>query len=55
MDGYLKWVSVFFVIVCFFVDYVYRSEVSSVEWEMINMTEQEEDLIYRMYKLVGDR
>ncbi|XP_010261513.1 PREDICTED: transcription factor TRY-like [Nelumbo nucifera] len=30
-------------------------EVSSIEWEFINMTEQEEDLIYRMYKLVGDR
>ncbi|RVX10118.1 Transcription factor TRY [Vitis vinifera] len=31
------------------------SEVSSIAWEFINMTEQEEDLIYRMYKLVGDR
>lgn len=31
------------------------TEVSSIEWEFINMTEQEEDLIYRMYKLVGDR
>ncbi|XP_008783829.2 transcription factor TRY-like [Phoenix dactylifera] len=30
-------------------------EVSSIEWEFINMTEQEEDLIYRMYRLVGDR
>ncbi|KAI4364696.1 hypothetical protein MLD38_020752 [Melastoma candidum] len=30
-------------------------EVSSLEWEFINMSEQEEDLIYRMYKLVGDR
>ncbi|EOA28735.1 hypothetical protein CARUB_v10024964mg [Capsella rubella] len=30
-------------------------EVSSIKWEFINMTEQEEDLIYRMYKLVGDR
>ncbi|KAK1276422.1 Transcription factor TRY [Acorus gramineus] len=30
-------------------------EVNSNEWEVINMTEQEEDLIYRMYKLVGDR
>ncbi|XP_057980352.1 transcription factor CPC [Malania oleifera] len=30
-------------------------EVSSIEWEIINMTEQEEDLIYRMHKLVGDR
>ncbi|MBA0831798.1 hypothetical protein Goarm_016236 [Gossypium armourianum] len=31
------------------------TEVSSIEWEFINMSEQEEDLIYRMYKLVGDR
>ncbi|XP_058100218.1 transcription factor TRY [Magnolia sinica] len=30
-------------------------EVSSIEWEFINMTEQEEDLIYRMYRLVGDK
>ncbi|KAJ8748517.1 hypothetical protein K2173_003416 [Erythroxylum novogranatense] len=30
-------------------------EVSSIEWEFINMTEQEEDLIYRMHKLVGHR
>ncbi|GMI98453.1 CAPRICE [Hibiscus trionum] len=30
-------------------------EVSSIEWEFINMSEQEEDLVYRMYKLVGDR
>ncbi|XP_057968249.1 MYB-like transcription factor ETC3 isoform X2 [Malania oleifera] len=30
-------------------------EVSSVEWQFISMTEQEEDLISRMYKLVGDR
>ncbi|URE45866.1 chloroplast unusual positioning protein [Musa troglodytarum] len=28
---------------------------SSVAWEFIDMTEQEEDLIYRMYRLVGDR
>ncbi|XP_072960790.1 transcription factor TRY-like [Typha angustifolia] len=32
-----------------------EEEVSSIEWEIINMTEQEEDLIYRMYRLVGDR
>jgi myb proto-oncogene protein len=31
------------------------AEVSSLEWEFIKMTEQEEDLIYRMYRLVGDR
>ncbi|KAF8413301.1 hypothetical protein HHK36_001279 [Tetracentron sinense] len=30
-------------------------EVSSIEWEFINMTEQEEDLIYRIHRLVGDR
>ncbi|XP_058092363.1 MYB-like transcription factor ETC3 isoform X1 [Magnolia sinica] len=30
-------------------------EVSSIEWEFIHMTEEEEDLIYRMYKLVGNR
>ncbi|KAK4799272.1 hypothetical protein SAY86_024637 [Trapa natans] len=30
-------------------------EVSSIEWENIVMSEQEEDLIYRMHRLVGDR
>ncbi|KAK3219355.1 hypothetical protein Dsin_013325 [Dipteronia sinensis] len=30
-------------------------EISSIEWEFIDMTEQEEDLIYRMHRLVGDR
>ncbi|AES93967.1 putative transcription factor MYB-HB-like family [Medicago truncatula] len=30
-------------------------EVSSTEWEFIEMSEQEEDLIRRMYDLVGDR
>ncbi|MCL7031598.1 hypothetical protein MKW94_027954 [Papaver nudicaule] len=30
-------------------------EVSSIEWEAVTMSEQEEDLIYRMHKLVGDR
>ncbi|KAF8033312.1 hypothetical protein BT93_D2040 [Corymbia citriodora subsp. variegata] len=30
-------------------------EVSSIEWDFITMTEQEEDLIHRMYRLVGDR
>ncbi|XP_010053110.2 transcription factor TRY-like [Eucalyptus grandis] len=30
-------------------------EVSSIEWDVITLTEQEEDLIYRMYRLVGDR
>ncbi|KAG6518198.1 transcription factor TRY-like isoform X1 [Zingiber officinale] len=32
-----------------------EAEVSSAEWEFINMTKQEEDLIFRMYRLVGDR
>ncbi|KAL0650887.1 hypothetical protein Bca4012_093578 [Brassica carinata] len=42
-------------------DSVYRlqrhnsDEVCSVEWKFINMSEQEEDLILRMYRLVGDR
>ncbi|EOY23462.1 hypothetical protein QUC31_008272 [Theobroma cacao] len=30
-------------------------EVSSIEWEFIKVTEQEEDLIYRMHRLVGER
>ncbi|KAL0290806.1 UNVERIFIED_CONTAM: Transcription factor TRY [Sesamum calycinum] len=30
-------------------------EVSSIEWEFIDMTDQEEDIINRMYKLVGDK
>ncbi|RID69462.1 hypothetical protein BRARA_C01556 [Brassica rapa] len=30
-------------------------EVTSIKWEFINMTEQEEDLISRMYRLVGNR
>ncbi|KAG6537683.1 hypothetical protein ZIOFF_002778 [Zingiber officinale] len=30
-------------------------EVSSTEWEFIDMSEQEEDLVRRMYRLVGDR
>ncbi|XP_009375597.1 MYB-like transcription factor TCL1 [Pyrus x bretschneideri] len=30
-------------------------EVISNEWKFINITEQEEDLIYRMYRLVGPR
>ncbi|KAF3572962.1 hypothetical protein F2Q69_00060419 [Brassica cretica] len=32
-----------------------NAEVCSVEWKFINMSEQEEDLILRMYRLVGDR
>ncbi|GAB2265108.1 hypothetical protein Dimus_000175 [Dionaea muscipula] len=34
---------------------VVSEEVSSIEWEAISMTVQEEDLIFRMYRLVGDR
>ncbi|KFK30682.1 hypothetical protein AALP_AA6G014300 [Arabis alpina] len=30
-------------------------EVSSLEWEAVNMNQEEEDLICRMHKLVGDR
>ncbi|KAH7863107.1 hypothetical protein Vadar_013412 [Vaccinium darrowii] len=30
-------------------------EVSSIEWESTKMTDQEEDIINRMYRLVGDR
>ncbi|KAG2284896.1 hypothetical protein Bca52824_044500 [Brassica carinata] len=30
------------------------NEVSSIEWEAVKMSEEEEDLISRMYKLVGD-
>ncbi|XP_064934204.1 MYB-like transcription factor ETC3 [Musa acuminata AAA Group] len=30
-------------------------EVSSKEWEFIHMSEQEKELIRRMYRLVGDR
>ncbi|XP_019444638.1 PREDICTED: MYB-like transcription factor ETC3 [Lupinus angustifolius] len=30
-------------------------EVSSNEWKFIDMNKQEEDLIHRMYALVGDR
>ncbi|XP_059654205.1 MYB-like transcription factor ETC1 [Cornus florida] len=32
-----------------------RREVSSIAWELIKMSKQEEDLVYRMYKIVGDR
>ncbi|XP_052194220.1 MYB-like transcription factor ETC3 isoform X4 [Diospyros lotus] len=32
-----------------------EAEVSSKEWEFIRMSQQEEDLISRMHKLVGDR
>ncbi|XP_011093616.1 MYB-like transcription factor ETC3 [Sesamum indicum] len=30
-------------------------EVSSMEWEVIKMSEEEEDIIRRMHKLVGDK
>ncbi|XP_009111415.1 MYB-like transcription factor ETC3 isoform X2 [Brassica rapa] len=31
------------------------TEVSSLEWEAVNMNQEEEDLICRMHKLVGNR
>ena len=31
------------------------AEISSIKWEVISMTKQEEDLIYRMYRRVGQR
>ncbi|PRQ17454.1 hypothetical protein RchiOBHm_Chr7g0195181 [Rosa chinensis] len=31
------------------------AEVSSMDCELINMSEQEKDLINRMYRMVGDR
>ncbi|XP_048632098.1 MYB-like transcription factor ETC3 isoform X2 [Brassica napus] len=31
------------------------SEVSSLEWQAVNMNQEEEDLVRRMHKLVGDR
>ena len=36
-------------------NFVWFAEVSSLEWQFISMTEQEEDLIYRMFALVGER
>ncbi|XP_010413367.1 PREDICTED: transcription factor CPC-like [Camelina sativa] len=30
-------------------------QVTSIEWKAVTMSEEEEDLIFRMYKLVGDR
>ncbi|CAA0392940.1 MYB-like transcription factor ETC3 [Arabidopsis thaliana] len=32
-----------------------EGEVSSLEWEVVNMSQEEEDLVSRMHKLVGDR
>ncbi|KAB2632897.1 MYB-like transcription factor ETC3 [Pyrus ussuriensis x Pyrus communis] len=32
-----------------------EEEVSSIKWEYVKMSEDEVDLIYRMYRLVGDR
>uniref|UniRef100_A0A804J2J4 Myb-like domain-containing protein n=1 Tax=Musa acuminata subsp. malaccensis TaxID=214687 RepID=A0A804J2J4_MUSAM len=32
-----------------------RAEVSSSEWEFIDMSDEEVDIICRMYRLVGDR
>ncbi|KAI3449257.1 hypothetical protein Pfo_005922 [Paulownia fortunei] len=33
----------------------FSEEVSSIEWEFIDMTQEEEDIINRMHKLVGDK
>ncbi|CAH2063201.1 unnamed protein product [Thlaspi arvense] len=33
----------------------YSEEVTSIEWKAEIMSEEEDDLIFRMYKLVGDR
>ncbi|CAN7022980.1 unnamed protein product [Brassica oleracea var. botrytis] len=33
----------------------FSEEVSSLEWEAVNMNQEEEDLICRMHKLVGNR
>ena len=33
----------------------HETEVSSLEWEAVNMNQEEEDLICRMHKLVGNR
>ncbi|XP_073007690.1 MYB-like transcription factor ETC3 [Typha latifolia] len=30
-------------------------QVGRIEWQIVNMSEQEEDLVYRMHKLVGER
>ncbi|KAJ0265189.1 MYB-like transcription factor ETC3 [Hirschfeldia incana] len=30
-------------------------EVSSLEWDAVNMNQEEEDLVCRMHKLVGNR
>ncbi|KAG5405236.1 hypothetical protein IGI04_011355 [Brassica rapa subsp. trilocularis] len=30
-------------------------EVSSLEWQAVNMNQEEEDLVRRMHKLVSDR
>ncbi|KAK4803205.1 hypothetical protein SAY86_001408 [Trapa natans] len=31
------------------------AEVTSIKWDLINMGEDEEDIVHRMYRLVGDR
>ncbi|KAL8554146.1 hypothetical protein ACS0TY_002389 [Phlomoides rotata] len=33
----------------------FSEEVSSIEWEFIDMTDQEQDIITRMHNLVGDK
>ena len=50
-------VGLFFMIFSPFLKFVacYLTEVSSTRWQFITMTAQEEDLIHRMHKLIGDR
>ncbi|KAL8160481.1 hypothetical protein V2J09_002018 [Rumex salicifolius] len=35
--------------------HIEEPEVSSIEWKLRDVTDQEQDLIIRMFKLVGDR
>ncbi|XP_047313296.1 MYB-like transcription factor ETC3 isoform X1 [Impatiens glandulifera] len=32
-----------------------EEEVSSIAWQFLDMSEQEEDMVYRMHRLVGER
>lgn len=43
------------VVIATFLCNVFVVEVTSLEWEVIQISEQEEDLIHRMHRLVGDR
>ncbi|XP_047313297.1 MYB-like transcription factor ETC3 isoform X2 [Impatiens glandulifera] len=31
-----------------------EEEVSSIAWQFLDMSEQEEDMVYRMHRLVGE-